>query len=138
MTFELKFLSHFKLPWCSTVHSVQGLSIDDEVTLFDCNTPYVDRHFVWTAITRVRDLKNVTYFEHSNDEVERLEQTKMIQYLKLKIENYKKQDLEAKRNIVKDKYIDVDWLLHQIDNNHYCTLCNCKYYLVRDNNNDVR
>ena len=47
---------HFKLPYCSTVHSVQGLSIDEELTIFDCNTPYVDKYFIWTAITRARDL----------------------------------------------------------------------------------
>ena len=48
---------HFKLPYCSTVHSVQGLSIDEEICIFDCNTPYVDKYFIWTAITRARDLK---------------------------------------------------------------------------------
>ena len=90
MTFELKFLSYFKLPYCLTVHSVQGLSIDDEVTLLDCNTPYVDRNFVWTAITRVRELDNITYYEHSPDEIQRLQESQIMQYLKLKIENYKK------------------------------------------------
>ena len=44
MTLDIKLLSHFKLPCCLTCHSVQGLSIDDKVTLFDCNTPYVDRN----------------------------------------------------------------------------------------------
>ena len=57
MTFDIQFLTYFKLPWCMTAHSVQGLSTDGQVTLFDCNTPYVDRNFIWTAIARVRDLK---------------------------------------------------------------------------------
>ena len=35
MTFDISFLSYFKLPHCMTYHSVQGLSIDDEVTIFD-------------------------------------------------------------------------------------------------------
>ena len=29
MTLDIKVLSHFKLPYCSTVHSVQGLRIDE-------------------------------------------------------------------------------------------------------------
>ena len=61
ITLDINLLSHFKLPHCLACHSVQGLSIDAKVTIFDCNTPDVDRNFVWTAITRVRDLNNVTY-----------------------------------------------------------------------------
>ena len=137
MTFDITFLTYFKLPWCLTCHSVQGLSINDEVTLFDCNTPYVDRNFVWTAITRVRDLKNITFFEHSENEVQRLEDTKLKQFLKLKIDGYKRQDIEAKRTIDKEKYVDVDWFCHQVLNNERCTLCNCKYYIVTDERNQI-
>ena len=69
MTFDIGMLEkHFKLSYCVTVHSVQGLSLDSKVTLLDCNTPYVDRNFIWTAITRVRELDNITYFEHPEDE----------------------------------------------------------------------
>ena len=123
MTFENKILKHFKLPSCLTCHSVQGLSIDDKVTLFDCNTPCVDRFSVWTAITRVRDLENITYFEHSNDEVEALEESKLKQYLKLKIDGYKRQDMDAKRQINKDKCIDLSWLCEQVRNNNNCSPC---------------
>ena len=77
MTFDIQFLTYFKLPWCLTAHSVQGLSIEGSVTLFDCNTPYVDRNFVWTSITRVRDLKNITFFKHAPEEAQRLEDSKL-------------------------------------------------------------
>ena len=70
---------HFKLPYCSTVHSVQGLSIDEEICIFDCNTPYVDRNFIYTAVTRARELKNVTYFHHSDNEIKRLEESRKLQ-----------------------------------------------------------
>ena len=62
MTFDIKVLNHFKLSNCLTCHSAQGLNIDHEVTLIDCNTPYVDRQYVLTAITRVRDLDTIAYF----------------------------------------------------------------------------
>ena len=99
MTFDIQFLTYFKLPWCLTAHGVQGLSIEGSVTLFDCNCAYVDCHFVWTSITRVRDLKIITLFEHSDEEVQRLEDAKLKQFLKLKIDGYKRQDIDAKRKI---------------------------------------
>ena len=43
---------------------------------------------IWTAITRVRKLDNITYFEHPDHEVQRLCDSKLKQYLKLKTENY--------------------------------------------------
>ena len=52
-----KLDKHFKLPYASTYDSVQGLSIGEKMTLFDCNTPYVDRFFIWTALTRAKYLK---------------------------------------------------------------------------------
>ena len=138
MTLNSKLLSHFKLPHCLTCHSVQGLSIDDKVTLFDCNTPYVDRHFVWTAITRVRDLNNITYFEHSDNEVQTLEDSRLKQYLKLKIDGYKKQDIEAKRCINKEMFIDINWFCDQVKTHDRCPMCNYKYYYVIDERNDIR
>ena len=130
-------MTYFKLPWCLTCHSVQGLSIDDKVTLFDCNTAYVDRNFVWTAITRVRDLKNITFFEHSPEEVQRLEDAKLRQFIKLKIDGNKRQDIDAKRKIEKDKYVDVLWFSQQVLANDRCPLCCCKYYIVTDEKNKI-
>ena len=100
-----------------------------KISVFDCNIAYTSRNFVWTAITRVRDLNNVIYFEHSENEVKRLEESKLKQYLSFKIENYKKQDTEAKR--------DVEWLIDQINKNEYCSVCMSAYYCVLDNKNDV-
>ena len=75
MKLEFKMLDHFKLSYCSTCHSVQGLP-RNEVTISDCNTPYVSRNFIWTAITRVRELKNITVFEHCDMEVQQLTQSR--------------------------------------------------------------
>jgi len=55
ITLNIKMLDYFKLPYAGTCHSVQGLSIKDEMTLFDVNTPYVDKYFIWTALTRATD-----------------------------------------------------------------------------------
>ena len=66
-----------------------------------------------------------------------MEQSKLRQYLSFKIENYKKQDLEAKRDIKNKDYIDVEWLIDQMNVNTHCKLCMNKYYCVLDNKNDV-
>ena len=37
---EISILSkYFKLPYYSTCHSSQGSTIDEEITIFDCNSP---------------------------------------------------------------------------------------------------
>lgn len=64
-----KLKKHFKVPYANTCDRVQGLSLGEKITIFDCNTPYVDRYYIWTALTREKDLKNVQVFEHSSQEV---------------------------------------------------------------------
>ena len=52
-TYILK--DHFDYSYCKTCHSAQGLSIDNDITIFDCIiSPYVDKKFIYTAITQVR------------------------------------------------------------------------------------
>ena len=95
------------------------------------------RNFAWTAITRVRELDNITYFEHPDDEVKRLEDSRLLQYLRLKTEFYKKQDMDAKRTINKDKHIDVEWFVDQINWHERCSMCNTNYYMVLDESNNI-
>jgi len=75
-TFPIDVLSHFQLPYANTCHSVQGLSLDGPITIFDVNTPYVDRYYVWTAITRATDFSLVTIFQHSKNEIQSLQKQK--------------------------------------------------------------
>ena len=87
------------MPYCSTVHSAQGDTIDDKITIFDCNSPYVDRNYIWTALTRVKRLDDVTIFKHSDQEIKSLNYCKVHQYFKLNVLGYKQQDRIAKKNI---------------------------------------
>ena len=108
-----------------------------KITVFDCNTLYVDLNFFWTAITRARRLDDVIYFQHGGNEVKRLEQSRMTQYLKLKIDFYKRQDMDAKRDFEKIKYIDVSWFEDAISKADRCSLCCCSYYMVLGDCNNV-
>ena len=131
MVFETSILKNFSLPYCSTCHSVQGATIKDDFTIFHANTPYTSRNFVWTALTRATDFKNVTFFEHTDKEIKRLEESKLKQYFSLKINGYKNQDLMVKRLYYTypffdgEKYVDYDWFTKQ---NKFCYHCGVNFY----------
>jgi len=132
--------THFKLPYCLTCDSVQGLSFgeDEKVTIFDSNLPYTDRKFLWTAITRCRKLDNVYIYLHSDYEVEKFEDSKITQYFRFKVENYKVQDTKAKREINNEDYINQDWIFNQIEKyGTYCKFCNTNMTLYIDEENNV-
>ncbi len=126
MKFDISVLKKLSLPYCYTCHSIQGTTIKDKFTIFHCNTPYVSRKYIWTAITRANKLSNVTIFQHSNREVEALEASKLKQYIKLKIENYKHQDELARRLFIKypffqdEHYVDYEWFVEHPDRCHHC------------------
>ena len=58
-----KVRSNFIFASCSTCHSAQGNSIDGDLTIFDYNHFLVGNYpeFLWTAITRARDLSKVKF-----------------------------------------------------------------------------
>ena len=58
-----KARSSFIFASCFTCHSAQGSSIDGDITMFDYNHFLVTNHreFLWTAITRARDLSRVKF-----------------------------------------------------------------------------
>ena len=81
---------------------------------------------MWTSLTRATDFKNVTFFEHSQEEIFRLEESKLKQYVNLKINGYKTQDSLAKRKYYLypffkgEIYIDYEWFLNQDTKCHHC------------------
>ena len=105
--------NHFKLPYAVTCDSVQGMSFDEGITVFDSNIPYTDREFFWTAITRCRKLDDVNVFVHSDVEVKRLTQSKYNQYFSMKIEGYKYQDTKKSRKWKEGEFITLDWINEQ-------------------------
>ena len=44
---------HFIHSYCRTCHSFQGSSISDKITVFDWRFFYVNRKWIYTAVTRV-------------------------------------------------------------------------------------
>ena len=116
-------LNHFKLPYAVTCDSVQGMTKDEPITIFDSNTPYVDRKYLWTALTRVKKLEDITIFIHSKEEVERLTESRLNLYLKQKVESYKSQDKKANRQYIDEEFIDTKWINGKFNENKYCLFC---------------
>ena len=130
--------THFKLPYGLTCDSVQGLSFgeDEKVTVFDSNLPYCDRRYLWTAITRARKLDNVYIYVHSDSEVERFTDSKIKQYFRFKVENYKIQDRKANRKWEEKDFITESWINKQIElHGTYCKFCktNMELYVTEEN-----
>jgi len=62
LTVPVKLIrSHFIFNYCGTAHSQQGASIDTSITIFDYKHFFVNREWIWVAITRATELDNV-YF----------------------------------------------------------------------------
>lgn len=132
--------THFKLPYSLTCDSVQGLSFgeDEKITILDSNIPYTDRKYIYTAITRCRKLDNLTIFIHSETEQKRFSKSRVLQYFRFKIDNYKQQDAKAKREYKPTEYItaeNIDELLTK--QNNKCMYCSCHFDIETDINSNV-
>jgi len=124
------------LAYCNTCHSQQGCSIDDNITIFDSNTPYVDRFWLYTAITRCRELSKICVFIHSDKDVRALESSKFKQYINHKIENYKEQDKVAGREITTD-YVNFNWFETEFGKHNCCTHCQNGFEFMIDKDKNI-
>jgi hypothetical protein len=113
-TFKIgTFLNHFRLPYSMTCHSCQGQTIEQPMTIYDANVPHTSREFIWTAITRATDLKYISVWNHQDDEISGLLQSRKKLYYSQKIQNYKKQDKLVRREWKDEDYISPEWILEQ-------------------------
>ena len=55
--------NNFIFSYCGTCHSLQGSSIDKEITIFEWSFKHVSRNWLYTAITRATHLNNVKLFK---------------------------------------------------------------------------
>ena len=96
--------------YCRTCHSYQGSSINECITIFDWTNNYVSRKWIYTAVTRATELKNVEFYfdERIKD---KLQDQDLSRYFESRIRGYIEQDRKANRTIPHDNYIDVYWFL---------------------------
>ena len=124
-TFEI-LDTNFIYGYCATCHSSQGASVDKSIAIHEWNkTQLVSREWIWTSITRARDLNKVKFYVRPTDDADELTEDKLIRYLEKKICNYKIQDRKADREIDEKKYIDVNWLFERMGSR--CNRCSCEF-----------
>jgi hypothetical protein len=93
--------------YCRTCHSFQGSSLDERITVFDWKFAHVNRKWLYTAVTRATELKNVLFCDY-DENAEREEA--MLQYFAKKVERYKQQDKKAQREVNESCFVTVKWL----------------------------
>ena len=110
--------------WWATVHEIIAIdlhsytlyfTIDDDITIFDVNTCYTDREYVYTAVSRVRSVDQLTVFNHSTKEANRLYDSRIKQYFNLKIPNYMQQDKKCFRDYNINDYVNTEWIYKQLN-----------------------
>ncbi len=95
---------------------MQGLTTDEKVVVCDMNLSYIDVRWVYTAFSRVTEIKNLVFCFDSASKMTR-------KFLQSKIKRYKIQDTYAGRAIP-DNFIDVDWIEKRLKDYHYkCIYC---------------
>jgi hypothetical protein len=100
---------HFIHSYCRTCHSFQGSSISDKITIFDWKFFFVNRKWLYTAVTRATELSNVVFFDGPTEE---LDEVVLDRYLDRKVENYRKQDRNHHREVT-DNFVTKEWLKGQ-------------------------
>ena len=117
-----KIKQHFTYAYCRTGHSIQGITIDTAITIYDHNYYYTSREWLWTAITRATDFKQVYFYNGKSQEFNR---ERLLSYFRNKITGYVDQDTKAKRKYDKTKYITVEWLEDAFSKT--CYRCSCVF-----------
>ena len=84
--------SCFRPYFAHTGHSVQGVTTDKKINIFDVESDFVDDRWVWTALTRCTSLDNLNLVVENTS-------VKLDYDFERMINNYKSQDIKAKRNI---------------------------------------
>ena len=55
---------NFNFNYCNTCHSLQGVSIEGAVIIYDWkNIEWANNRWLWTAITRVTELSNIYFYD---------------------------------------------------------------------------
>ena len=118
---------HFRYGYCATCHSCQGASINNSITIHEWNKSYsVSREWIWTAYTRARDFNKVAFFKNEKAN-EKMEKELLINYLKNKIDGYKKLDMKAGRVLNETNYVDVNFCMERLKGT--CQKCGGDFHI---------
>ena len=123
MLFEPIVDANFIYSYCATCHSSRGASVKGSITIYEYDLPIASREWLWCAITRCVDFKQVKFYKN-NDYEKQMSKNMIMRYFKNKVENYKLQD-KAKREINEETYMTPEWCLNMFKSR--CEKCNTSF-----------
>lgn len=113
-TYADKF-QNFKLDFCRTYHSTQGLTIRDILVLHESDMiDALGACYLWVGLTRANNLDNIYVVKSSKYSIEKRKQANIYHYFNEKIEGYKSQDNKVKREYKEEDYITYDWIISKL------------------------
>ena len=124
MLFEAVVDANFIYSYCATCHSSQGASVKGSITIHEYNLPIASREWLYCAVTRCVDFKQVKFFQSSSME-KQMDKNMIMRYFKNKVDNYKAQDKKASREINEEAYITPEWCLQRFKSR--CEKCNTPF-----------
>ena len=110
---------------------MQGLSVGVPITIYDWKSKWVTRKWIYTAVTRARELNNVTFKEY-REQVNPKDEADLNRYLRDKVTRYIQQDRIAGRHINKETYITAEWLRNCIGRPCHNSCGDCLTYERND------
>lgn len=99
--------SHFALPYCNTVHSAQGDSIEEPFVILDWSTFAVTKNWLYTAISRASCFDHIYFLE---EDISEMQGTARDRLLKDMVRGYKEQDKKKDRAYVEEEFVHPDWI----------------------------
>ena len=120
-----EFYRLFVLAYAQTVHSVQGLTYKEKLTV--CDLDYtLETEFLWVAFTRNENLEDISVCFNKNEN--------KIAFLSEKIKGHIDSDKKKGFEWKEEEYVDREWFNKQIKKQHYC--CACCHNLLSLNYDD--
>ena len=90
--------------YCRTCHSFQGLSVNVPITIYDWKCEWASRKWVYTAVTRARQLDQVHFKEYTYRRCPK-DVKDVADYMQKKVAGYKYQDTIGRHEICPERYI---------------------------------
>ena len=117
---------HFNLPYGQTCNSAQGMSIKEGITIFDIQNWFVDKYWIYTAITRATQICDITIYRGKVDNTK----AELVKQIDDMIQGHFVSDLKRDGKI--GNYINTNWVLEQLKKVKTCKYCKC--YLTTSGN----
>ena len=116
---QTQFNESMRLNYARTGYSIQGRTIGEKFTICDADSPYICRRWLWTAITRARDFKDITIYLMPEDRKDELHEYKLKLYFNILLKKFNKE---------KEFKLTADDVMEEIHRTPNCKKCKKEYY----------